>query len=565
MDQAQQLLRKVFQDHKPREIITITVFGDIIFKTADAYRFLQIYINNNNAQKAYRYNFELYTIARDETEYQDFLEGRDTMQQYQKLMCRNNLYHEISRAKICNTQEVYVADKDYYYGANLDDFNVRPLHEVYETILTTHTFNEDTLCQLTSIDQLEETPHFYVQKLYWGYDTGRDATGLYDSTNLQNLSVWQEIGTYLNENIQKLQHLSVLSVTNMHEVPEAFLDHIHTLANLISLSIGTHTEVAQPLFHRLEQLPPHLNQLEQLKYLDLSGNQLTGLGAITKLGNLRTLKLSENQLTNLEGLESLQELKELDLSGNNLTQLPKALAQLPKLRKLNLAKNQLKTIPDWLGSCTTLEELNLEQTQLETLPESIATIPGLKILNLKKNPFTALPHTMVQLPKSVVKIALRNAALYDKKVKEQMAQYPTGTHLFEADFNFKLMVIQQLMYVEEVLLPKFNIREFAKNYTQRTIDIEEEGYAPIPEAIDYFKKLPIPMELLIDIEELLPDGGDEIYGQIIPFWDGETEDFMVENLADIAYLPRLKRTNTMNFDKAQVKALRARKIKVSTY
>ena len=73
------------------------------------------------------------------------------------------------------------------------------------------------------------------------------------------------------------------------------------------------------------------------------------------------------------------------------------------------------------------------------------------------------------------------------------------------------------------------------------------------------------MELLIDIEELLPDGGDEIYEQIIPFWDGETEDFMVENLADITYLPRLKRTNTMNFNKVQVKALRARKIKVSTY
>lgn len=565
MNQAQQLLRKVFQDHKPREIITTTVFGDIIFTTVDAYRFLQIYINKNNAQEAYRYNFELHTIARDETEYQDFLQGRDTMQQYQKLMCRNNLYHEISRAKMRNTQEVYVADKDYYYGANLDDFNVQPLHELYETILTTHTFNEDTLRQLASIDHLEETPHFYVQKLYWGHDMGRDATGLYASTNLQNLSVWQETGTYLNENIQKLQHLSVLSVTNMQEIPEAFLDHIHTLSNLISLNIGTHSEEAQPLFHQLEQLPPHLDQLEQLKYLDLSGNKLTRLGAITKLGNLRTLKLSENQLTSLEGLESLQELEELDLSENNLTQLPQALAQLPKLRKLNLAKNHLKTIPDWLGNSTTLEELNLAQTQVETLPESIANIRGLKILNIKKNPFTALPHTMTKLPKRVVKIELRNAALYDKKAKEQIAQYPTGIHQFEADFNFKLMVIQQLMYVEEVLLPKFNIWEFAENYTQRTIDIEEEGYAPIPEAMDYFKKLPIPKELLIDIEELLPNGGNEIYGQIIPFWDGETEDFMVENLADIAYLPRLKRTNTMNFSKTQVKELRARKIKVSTY
>jgi hypothetical protein len=49
------------------------------------------------------------------------------------------------------------------------------------------------------------------------------------------------------------------------------------------------------------------------------------------------------------------------------------------------------------------------------------------------------------------------------------------------DFNFKLAVIEVLMYEEEVLEPRFSLHDFAASYTGRRIDIEKEGYAIIPE------------------------------------------------------------------------------------
>ena len=124
------------------------------------------------------------------------------------------------------------------------------------------------------------------------------------------------------------------------------------------------------------------------------------------------------------------------------------------------------------------------------------------------------------------------------------------------------MIIQKLMYEDEVLLPKFDIWHFAE---KNSIDIEKVGYNIIPEAVKYFENLLIPMNLLIDIIELMPDGGDEIYAQIIPFWDGEDQQFDIEKIDDIQYLPRLKRTNNMNFNKEQIKKLRSMKIKVSNY
>jgi len=73
------------------------------------------------------------------------------------------------------------------------------------------------------------------------------------------------------------------------------------------------------------------------------------------------------------------------------------------------------------------------------------------------------------------------------------------------------------------------------------------------------------MDLLIDFEELKLDGGDEIYRQIIPFWDGEDNQFDAKSVEDIKYLPNLRATNSMNFSKELIKQLRALKIKVATY
>ena len=109
-------------------------------------------------------------------------------------------------------------------------------------------------------------------------------------------------------------------------------------------------------------------------------------------------------------------------------------------------------------------------------------------------------------------------------------------------FNFKLAVVQELMYVQEVLKPKFDVYDFCENYTKRDIDPEEYDFEIIPEVKKWFKDLPIPASLAPLVTELYFDGGNEIYAQLIPFWDGEDDVFDIESLTeeDISQVPNLK-------------------------
>ena len=54
--------------------------------------------------------------------------------------------------------------------------------------------------------------------------------------------------------------------------------------------------------------------------------------------------------------------------------------------------------------------------------------------------------------------------------------------------------------------------------------------------------MPIPASLAPLVTELYFDGGNEIYAQLIPFWDGESDDFDIESLTeeDIRQFPNLK-------------------------
>ena len=109
-------------------------------------------------------------------------------------------------------------------------------------------------------------------------------------------------------------------------------------------------------------------------------------------------------------------------------------------------------------------------------------------------------------------------------------------------FNFKLAVVQELMYVQEVLKPKFDVYDFCENYTKRDIDPEEYYFEIIPEVKKWFQDLPIAASLAPLVTELYFDGGNEIYAQLIPFWDGESDDFDIESLTeeDIGQFPNLK-------------------------
>jgi hypothetical protein len=119
------------------------------------------------------------------------------------------------------------------------------------------------------------------------------------------------------------------------------------------------------------------------------------------------------------------------------------------------------------------------------------------------------------------------------------------------DINFKLAVIQVLMYEMEVLKPKFDLSNFAKNYTARAINLYEEGvYEIIPEALAYFEALDIPAEQLALVEEIYQDGGNEIHLELVRQWDGEDDLFNISSTADLHLVPNLKKI-TLLYDYAE--------------
>ncbi|MFI8306119.1 DUF6892 domain-containing protein [Streptomyces sp. NPDC085927] len=63
----------------------------------------------------------------------------------------------------------------------------------------------------------------------------------------------------------------------------------------------------------------------------------------------------------------------------------------------------------------------------------------------------------------------------------------------------------------------------------------------MPEARAYFESLEIGDELLSGVEELCMDGGNRVYQECAPVWDGEDDLFGIASLDDLALLPNLRR------------------------
>lgn len=83
-----------------------------------------------------------------------------------------------------------------------------------------------------------------------------------------------------------------------------------------------------------------IRHLQNLRVLDASGNQMTGVPAeIGQLNNLQMLDLSNNQLTGLPyELGNLQNLKTLNISGNNYSELDLSVIQEKLPKDVNIIK-----------------------------------------------------------------------------------------------------------------------------------------------------------------------------------------------------------------------------------
>lgn len=141
------------------------------------------------------------------------------------------------------------------------------------------------------------------------------------------------------------------------------------------------------------------------------------------------------------------------------------------------------------------------------------------------------------------------------------------------DLGLKLAVIDELMYHTEQLKPRVELAIFAQEYDKRFIDIDEDGYAIIPEVKKYFQNLDIPADLLNQITALNIDGGFDggsaLYQQMWPFYDPGLGDELLpitnKAIDDLELLPNLRKIRGLENcrpSKLLLKALQQRNIEL---
>ncbi|BDR52225.1 hypothetical protein KIM372_01320 [Bombiscardovia nodaiensis] len=141
-----------------------------------------------------------------------------------------------------------------------------------------------------------------------------------------------------------------------------------------------------------------LTTITQIDTLDLSNNQLTGIGAFTwsSLPNLKILRLEGNQIADASPLVDMPALTNLGLRNNKLTRLGtlRGLVNLtgsdPNDYGLDLAENQLTDLStvNW-AQFTKLKNLYLDHNQIsDTSP--LVNMGALTVLRLNNNAITYL-------------------------------------------------------------------------------------------------------------------------------------------------------------------------------
>ena len=146
---------------------------------------------------------------------------------------------------------------------------------------------------------------------------------------------------------------------------------------------------------------------------------------------------------------------------------------------------------------------------------------------------------------------------YFPEIKNERESYklktPDEEVLHFDNINFKLAIIQVLMYDLEVLKPVFNIFDFAEESSE--LNIDTESMEIIQPALEYMMNLPIPKKYAEQVQEIYMDGGNEIYMNLIPQWDGEDDSFDLNevSLKELQQFPNLNQATIMTSNFKQVK------------
>jgi hypothetical protein len=136
----------------------------------------------------------------------------------------------------------------------------------------------------------------------------------------------------------------------------------------------------------------------------------------------------------------------------------------------------------------------------------------------------------------------RFAAVYERKLSYPLAAGKPGAPF--ADPNFKLVVLDALISSGAIQLgPRDRL---ARHLLGPSYDEARDGYDLLKPVYAYLVRYPLVAADLAAVEELVFDGGNDIYAYAFPFWDGETDAFDVHSLEGIELLANLRRIEVIS-------------------
>lgn len=208
-----------------------------------------------------------------------------------------------------------------------------------------------------------------------------------------------------------------LSYQDLAEIPEQ-LEQLKDL-RMLNLSGNTQLDIDQVLKKistpqkltvlildslQLQELPSSMSRFTNLKQLSLVYNpDIEWSTAFDQLESLPLIFLNL-QRNNVEALPrnitKLTKLKDLKLSYNRLNDETsyRYLSQLPDLYALWIDFNDLKTVPENLGLLSQIKYLYMDANGISDLPESMRDMTSLSVVHVGYNNFTKLPERFIEIP-----------------------------------------------------------------------------------------------------------------------------------------------------------------------
>ncbi|WP_448726740.1 DUF7256 domain-containing protein [Agrobacterium rosae] len=107
-----------------------------------------------------------------------------------------------------------------------------------------------------------------------------------------------------------------------------------------------------------------------------------------------------------------------------------------------------------------------------------------------------------------------------------------------SDPNLKLAVMSALL--RSKMLDIGTPEQLATHVLGRPVDLEQDGYELIPQALNYLVRYPLSEEQLAAVDWVQFDGGEEIYPYAWYFWGGEEGAFDIHDTSDIHHCVNLR-------------------------